>query len=280
MTERLDLVIKNGTLVLGGGSYRMAVGIKDGKVAVLGREEFLPPAKEEIDATGLHVLPGIVDSEAHPGCYVPFKYDMTTESRAAACAGITSWGIQAPSTRLGTEPFKEVVTGADVVSFNKCFRTAVEIIESVSMVDCYLTYMLETDEQANEIPQYAEEHGVTSYKLYMQTRGMKGMRADQDNNWPSRRAGLGTGIDDGTVYLVMENVAHLGYPAICHIHPENWEIARIFEERLRQAGRNDFGAWTDRSPDFLEAQHVHAYSYIARQTPGHCGFICSMPRRS
>ncbi len=269
MAEQLDLIIKNGTLVLGGGSYRMAVGIQDGKVAALGREEFLPPAKEEIDATGLHVLPGIVDSEAHPGCYVPFKYDMTTESRAAACAGITSWGIQAPSTRLGTEPFKEVVTSSDVVSFNKCFKTAVEIIESVSQVDCYLTYMLETDEQANEIPQYAEEHGVTSYKLYMQTRSMKGWRADQDSNWPSRRAGLGCGIDDGTVYLVMENVAHLGYPAICHIHPENWEIARVFEERLRKAGRNDFGAWTDRSPDFLEAQHVHAYSYLARQTPGH-----------
>jgi len=178
VAEQLDLVIKNGTLVLGGGSYQMAVGIKDGKVAALGQKEFLPPAKEEIDATGLHVLPGIVDSEAHPGCYVPFKYDMTTESRAAACAGITSWGIQAPSTRLGTEPFKEVVASSDVVSFNKCFGIAVEIIESVSMVDCYLTYMLETDEQANEIPQYAEEHGVTSYKLYMQTRSMKGWRAD------------------------------------------------------------------------------------------------------
>ena len=188
----------------------MAVGIKDGKVAVLGHEDHMPDAKETIDASGLHVLPGIVDSEAHPGCYVPFRYDMTTESKAAACAGVTTWGIQAPSTRLGLEPFKEVVNRADVVSFNKCFGVAKEIIESVSMTDCYLTYMLETDEQANEIPQYAEEHGVTSYKLYMQTRGMKGMRADEDSNWPSRRAGLGTGIDDGTVYLVMENVAHLG----------------------------------------------------------------------
>src|ERR1700691_5409923 len=147
----------------------MAVGIKDGKVAVLAHEDHMPEAKETIDASSLHVLPGIVDSEAHPGCYVPFKYDMTTESRAAACAGITSWGVQAPSTRLGTEPFKEVVTSSDVVSFNKCFPTAVEIIESVSLVDCYLTYMLETDEQAHEIPQYADEHGVTSYKLYMQT---------------------------------------------------------------------------------------------------------------
>jgi len=239
VAEGLDLVIKNGTLVLGGGSYRMAVGVKDGKVAVLGEVQYLPPAKEEIDASGLHVLPGIVDSEAHPGCYVPFRYDMTTESRAAACAGITTWGIQAPSTRLGTEPFKEVVTSSDVVSFHKCFGSAVEIIESVSLVDCYLTYMLESDEQANEIPEYADQHGVTSFKLYMQTRSMKGWRADQDSNWPSRRAGLGSGIDDGTVFLVMENVAHLGYPAICHIHPENWEIARIFEERLRKAGRTD-----------------------------------------
>jgi dihydropyrimidinase len=42
VAEQLDLVIKNGTLVLGGGSYKMAVGIKDGKVAALGQAEFLP----------------------------------------------------------------------------------------------------------------------------------------------------------------------------------------------------------------------------------------------
>lgn len=269
MSDRLDLIVKNGTVVLGAGRFRMAVGVKDGKVAALGPEELLPPATEEINAAGLFVLPGVVDSEAHPGCYVPFRHDMTTESKAAACAGITTWGIQAPSTRLGTEPFKEVVKSADVVSFTKCFDSAVHVIELVSQVDCYLTYMLETDEQANEIPLYAEKQGVTSFKLYLQTRGMKAFSDDEDNNWPSRRAGLGTGIDDGTVFLVMENVAHLGFPAMCHIHPENWEIARIFEDRLRKAGRNDFGAWTDRSPDFLEAQHVHAYSYMARQTPGH-----------
>ena len=102
-----------------------------------------------------------------PGCYVPFRYDMTTESKAAACAGITTWGIQAPSTRLGTEPFKEVVKSRRRRIFQQMLQLGRrEIIESVSMVDCYLTYMLETDEQANEIPLYAEEHGVTSYKLY------------------------------------------------------------------------------------------------------------------
>jgi dihydropyrimidinase len=264
----LDLKVVNGTVVLGGGRYRIGIGVKDGKVSVLAPDELLPDADETIDAKGHYILPGIVDSEAHPGCYVPFEYDMTTESRAAACAGVTTWGIQAPVTRLGTEPFKEVVAKADVVSFNEAFPSAKKVIDTVSQVDAYLTYMLETDEQADEIPQYAEEHGVTSYKLYLQTRGMKGMADDVDTNWPSRRAGLGTGIDDGTVYRVMEEVGRLGYPGIVHIHPENWEIGRIFEQRLRNADRTDFGAWTDRSPDFLEAEHVRAYAYLAMQTPG------------
>lgn len=267
--EQLDLAVVNGTVVLGGGRYRTAVGVKEGKVVALAPEELLAPAKETIDAGGNYVLPGIVDSEAHPGCYIPFRDDMTSESKAAACAGVTTWGIQAPVTRMGTEPFKDVVGKEDVVSFNQSFPSAKRVIEEVSFTDAYLTYMLETDEQAHEIPQYAEEHGVTSYKLYLQTRGMKAMSDDEDSNWPSRRAGLGTGIDDGTVYLVMEQIGALGYPGIVHIHPENWEIGRIFEERLRSAGRSDFSAWTDRSPDFLEAQHIRAYAYIAQQTPGH-----------
>ncbi|SNR53971.1 dihydropyrimidinase/dihydroorotase [Actinoplanes regularis] len=266
--EILDLVVANGTVVLGDGRHRVAVGVKDGKVVALAPEELLPPAKERIDAHGNYILPGIVDSEAHPGCYVPFEYDMRTESRTAACAGVTTWGIQAPVTRMGTEPFKEVVNRADVVSFHQAFPSARKVIETVSHVDAYLTYMLETDEQAHEIQEYAEGHGVTSFKLYLQTRGLKAMRDGDDSNWPSRRAGLGTGIDDGTVYQVMEQVAHLGYPGMVHIHPENWEIGRVFEDRLRAADRTDFGAWTDRSPDFLEAQHIRAYAYLARQTPG------------
>ena len=151
-TEKLDLAVINGTVVLGGGKYRIGIGVKDGKVALLAPEEMMPEAKETIDAKGNYVLPGIVDSEAHPGCYVPFEYDMRTESKAAACAGITTWGIQAPTTRLGTKPFKEVVSKSDVVSFNKTFPSGKEVINSVSQVDAYLTYMLETDEQAHEIP--------------------------------------------------------------------------------------------------------------------------------
>ena len=51
MAEQLDLIIKNGTVVLGTGQYKIDVGIKDGKVAALSPAEFLPSAKEEIDAS-------------------------------------------------------------------------------------------------------------------------------------------------------------------------------------------------------------------------------------
>ena len=66
--QLLDLAVINGTVVLGGGRYRVAVGVKDGKVAMLAPEELMPAAGRTIDARGNYVLPGVVDSDAHPGC--------------------------------------------------------------------------------------------------------------------------------------------------------------------------------------------------------------------
>jgi dihydropyrimidinase len=259
--REVDLRLVGGRVVTGGGVLDAGVAVDGGTIVAVARDDLLPAARRTIDVRGNHILPGIVDSEAHPGCYVPFEEDLEPESKAAACAGITTWGIQAPSTRLGTRPFKEFVQADDVVPFSHAFAAAKETIERVSMVDCFLTFMMETDAQAEEIPLYCEEYGVTSFKLYMQARRIPAA----DHNWPSRRAGLGVGIDDGTLYLVMEQVARYGAPAICSIHPENWEIARVFERRLRELGHDDLAAWTDRSPHMLEAQHVRAYGYVAEQ---------------
>ena len=260
-TPEVDLKLVGGRVVTGDGVLQAGVAVDGGTIVAVARDDLLPAARRTMDVRGNHILPGIVDSEAHPGCYVPFEDDLEPESRAAACAGITTWGIQAPSTRLGTRPFKQFVQADDVVPFSHAFATARETIERVSSVDCFLTFMMETDAQAEEIPLYCEEYGVTSFKLYMQARRIPAA----DHNWPSRRAGLGVGIDDGTLYLVMEQVARYGAPAICSIHPENWEIARVFERRLRELGHDDLAAWTDRSPHLLEAQHVRAYAYVAEQ---------------
>ena len=64
----------------------------------------------------------------------------------------------------------------------------------------------------------------------------------------------------------MEKAAEIGAPGLICIHPENYEIVRIFEERLKKAGRSDMAAWDERSPHFCEAGHVRNYAYYAGVT--------------
>lgn len=260
-TREVDLVISGGTVVTGSGPRRAAIAVDDGRIVAVARDELMPPASRTYDAAGLHLIPGLVDSEAHPGCYSPLADDLGSESRAAVTAGVTTWGIHAPVTRMGDPEFVEYVQPKDVVSFHEPFDHFTGLVGSDSAVDVFLTYMLETDQQAAEIPEYAAEHGVTSYKLYLQS-----MSPEAEPHWPGRRAGLGHGFDDGVIYVTMENVAALGDPGVVCMHCENWEIARIFDKRLRAEGRTDWAAWSDRSPHFLEAHHIRSYGYIAEET--------------
>src|SRR3981081_2891899 len=61
----LDLVVKNGMIVDGTGlpRYRGDIGVKDGKIAEIGR--IASAAKETLDAEGHVVTPGFVDGRAH-----------------------------------------------------------------------------------------------------------------------------------------------------------------------------------------------------------------------
>lgn len=60
-----DLVIKNGTVIDGSGTdgFTADIGIKDGKIAKIAPS--LSDAKDVIDASGLTVTPGFIDSHSH-----------------------------------------------------------------------------------------------------------------------------------------------------------------------------------------------------------------------
>ena len=60
-----DLVVKNGMIIDGSGGprYRGDVGVKDGKIATIGRIN--APADDVVDAEGQVVTPGFVDGHTH-----------------------------------------------------------------------------------------------------------------------------------------------------------------------------------------------------------------------
>lgn len=85
----LDLLIAGGTVVSPTGRRRLDVGVRDGAVVHVGPDS--PAAARTLDAGGLLVLPGGVDTHVHlmdPGS--PEREDFPTGTSAAAASGVTT----------------------------------------------------------------------------------------------------------------------------------------------------------------------------------------------
>jgi dihydroorotase len=93
-------LIRNASVVNEGRIYAADVLIKNGRIEKIGESIQLTDRANivEIDATGLHLLPGCIDDQVHfrePG--LTHKADIYTESRAAVAGGITSF-MEMPNT--------------------------------------------------------------------------------------------------------------------------------------------------------------------------------------
>ena len=85
-----DLVIRGGTCVLPWGMEQTSVGVRQGRIAALGVGADAS-ADEIIDATGLHVLPGLIDPHVHlrdPGD--ASVESIPTGTKAAVLGGLTA----------------------------------------------------------------------------------------------------------------------------------------------------------------------------------------------
>ncbi|TIS82501.1 MAG: dihydroorotase, partial [Mesorhizobium sp.] len=85
-----DLILTGGTVVNHDGEGLRDVGVKAGRIAAIG-DLRQASAGETIDCRGLHILPGVVDSQVHfrePG--LEHKEDLETGSRAAVLGGVTA----------------------------------------------------------------------------------------------------------------------------------------------------------------------------------------------
>src|SRR5207249_5633951 len=138
------------------GQVDTDIGIARGKIVALG--ENLGTAIETYDANGLAILPGIFDPHVHIGNERSFESEAETETRAAILGGVTTIGIFLRS--LEDSYYDHL----------PAFRKA---MDERSYVDSVFHPQIFTEQQIAEIPGYAEQFGIRSFKFYMS--GMPGI---------------------------------------------------------------------------------------------------------
>jgi dihydroorotase len=90
MPESYDLILSGGVVATPEGIAESDIGVRGGKIAGIGALA-QADAGERIDAKGLHILPGVIDTQVHfrePGAI--HKEDLETGSRSAVLGGVTA----------------------------------------------------------------------------------------------------------------------------------------------------------------------------------------------
>jgi dihydroorotase len=112
------LIIKHATIVNQGKEFIGSVLLKNGKIEEVfeGESYLFDENTEVVDASGLHLLPGMIDDQVHfrePG--LTNKATIFTESRAAVSGGITSF-MEMPNTNPQTTSHKELDNKFEIAS--------------------------------------------------------------------------------------------------------------------------------------------------------------------
>jgi len=101
VTQTYDLIVRGGEVANHAGRGMADVGVIDGRIEFIG-DLSQASAGQVVDATGLTVLPGVIDTQVHfrePG--LEWKEDLETGSRAAALGGVVAV-FEMPNTEPNT----------------------------------------------------------------------------------------------------------------------------------------------------------------------------------
>lgn len=152
MADRFDVILKGGTVVNQDGVGQRDVGLRDGRIAGLGSFD-ASQAGEVVDCTGLHILPGVVDSQVHfrePG--LDHKEDLESGSRAAVMGGVTAV-FEMPNTNP--------LTTSEAALADKVSR-------ATNRMHCDFAFWVGgTRENVNDIPELERLPGAAGIKVFM-----------------------------------------------------------------------------------------------------------------
>ena len=152
MAQTYDVILEGGTLVNHDGEGLRDIGILAGRIAAIG-DLFRAPAGERIDCKGLHILPGVIDSQVHfrePG--LTHKEDLETGSRAAVLGGVTAV-FEMPNTN-------PLTTSAEAL--------ADKVKRGLHRMHCDFAFWVGgTHENARDVPELERLPGAAGIKVFM-----------------------------------------------------------------------------------------------------------------
>lgn len=133
--------------------------------------------------------------------------------------------------------------------YDTLFGPTRELMEQYAYTDFGFHYCLVTPGQVAAVPRYVKEHGVSSFKFFMNFRGDEG-------------AYLGLpGNDDSFLLDILEVVAANG--AMANPHAENIELIWSRRRRMERTAGDGLSVWNECRPDYAEAEAEQRVAYLA-----------------
>jgi len=205
----MGLLIKNGEIVTASERYVADLYCEDGTIAALGKGlEKRAGGDQVIDASGAFVFPGFIDPHVH--MELPFMGQVSADDFESGTAS----GIAGGTTCI--IDFCIPGRGQSLLEGLEIWRE-----RSAKAVADHTYHMAITgwsDQTADEMRQVVQDHGITSFKVFMAYKGA-------------------IMVDDGELYQVMKQAAKLG--AVVTVHCENGDAVWHLQREL--VARGDLG---------------------------------------
>lgn len=149
--NRVDLVIKNGRLLLNSGLINGGLAVTAGRICAIASDEHLPEGDEVVDAKGNIIMPGLIDGHAHiHDSQMDDHEDFTSGSRAAAAGGVTTVIDMPLVSQMDSE---------------QALEAKIQVGESMSLVDFAFTGGMLNEKNYMMIQRLLEK-GVGSFKAF------------------------------------------------------------------------------------------------------------------
>ncbi|MBU5212129.1 allantoinase [Heyndrickxia oleronia] len=230
-----DLLIKNGTIVTAESNAQGDIAIKDGKIAEVSIGKSIEGTAEKvIEAEGLHVFPGLIDSHVHFNEPGRTEWEgLETGSKSLAAGGVTTF-FDMPLNSTPPTINKE----------NLELKRAAAKEKSIVNPRFWGGLVPQNIADLKEL----HENGVIGFKAFMSPSGI----ADFDN------------ADDETLYKGMKEIASFG--SLLAVHAESTVICDQLAQEKQSQGKTSARDFVESRPIISEIEAVRRIISYAEAT--------------